>query len=396
MIGQGRTAAALHVYELFKLVAQRTRLARRFADVIDSHDNWMAVEAGLMLSLNGQRAAPPPLEGGGDAAADEWEAPETLTCSWWAGRRAFSLLLAVCSPCVFQARTFLAGGRNKLYVSVAALWLLILSFAYWRWGPAIVPGCAITVKPDDAPDDGARSEVSEPSGNPGVPSSPAVGVNPADSSSQTAITKLAEEMQQLRTMMASMSPKASGAAADHAALNAQASASPPTDEVQSAQLAALLNFASNQPPQGPISATGAAHWGAQGFLPTDPAQNLGPALSAAAPTFFPGQQGAQNGAASMGYNPFLEGAMLAKQIEGVVSALGTWEAQKSVNGLWVVHFWQEVTRLDATLPFGHELRQVLLAHGYSGPGSARRSALWASWSSDHAEGQVGAAARNRS
>ena len=56
---QGKTAVALHVYESFKIVSSRTRLMRKYAEVIDSEDAWYSVESGLMAILGGERIEPP-------------------------------------------------------------------------------------------------------------------------------------------------------------------------------------------------------------------------------------------------------------------------------------------------------------------------------------------------
>ena len=358
---QGKTAVALHTYELFKIVAQRTRLSKRYADVIDYDDNWVAVESGLALSLAGERVAAPPLESGADPLIAEWELPVAVTCAWWAGRRVFSVLLGLSAPVIFQLRGFLLNGRYKLYVSVASFCFLVLSLVFWRYGPDILPGCVIVGQPLDALDDGTRSEVSETQESPSTPARIVEASASAESAPSAAIDKLTSEMMQLRSMMLAMSPTARETAAR---LEPQTVVAPSGEEAQSAQLAALLNFATNQQAQGPISGTAAQHWGAQGMAP--------PGLSAAAPVFTPGPLPAHPSHAEGkggGYNPFLAGAQLAKQVDDLCHSLATWEAQKSLNGLWGVHFWQDVTKYDTIVPLAPELRTVLMSHGYVGPGS---------------------------
>ena len=49
----GRTAVALHIYEMYRIAVVRTRIPKRYASVTDSEDAWYSVEAGVRNVFNG-------------------------------------------------------------------------------------------------------------------------------------------------------------------------------------------------------------------------------------------------------------------------------------------------------------------------------------------------------
>ena len=166
---------------------------------------------------------------------------------------------------------------------------------------------------------------------------------------------------------------------------------PPQASPEEGPMAALINFTQNRQPEGPISHT------AQRFMGGQPAEQTGqgswsqpsghvqmPQLPATVAPHTPGHSWAPYGA-----------RRLQTQAERVLWLLSDKERTQTVNPYWSNLFWNEVASLEAQDPFEPDLRRLLAAAGYVGPGtagppkgplSAQLSALIASGAPPHGAG----------
>ncbi len=345
---QGRTATALHVHELFMIISARTRITKKFRAVLDSDDNWNGVEAGIQIILGGTKVAAPARDDD-DREVREWHPSRVLHPPWWATRRVVSLFLLTLSPIVFYCRQIFETGRYRFCCSMLSLFFFVVSGFYLFKGPAVLPGVVLSLADAldaDEEEDDAPSEVSEasdpwaaPKPDPAVASTPPRPSAPPPDIESPAVAKISAEMTELREMMQAMmgSPRIpAGAPGGPAAPGPAApapTASPPLD--------ALLGFANNQVPAGPISHTAAAQLAAQGLvapvdgpsIPPGVPQPLGPAQGNPA---VPNASAPPAGTA--GWAPALSGQKSANQAGELVKLLNQWEGQRGLNAYWGVNF----------------------------------------------------------
>ena len=69
----------------------------------------------------------------------------------------------------------------------------------------------------------------------------------------------------------------------------------------------------------------------------------------------------------MGWAPFLSGNKSAGQAGKLLCALTRWEAQKSINPQWGVHFFQDAAKLERQEGFEADMMRLLRGQGYLGP-----------------------------
>ena len=352
----------------FRIVASRTRLSKRFALVLDSERAWTIVEDALARVRRGASLEAPATSDGVDAPAPTGETPPPQPAPWWARRRAVSATGALVSAMVYQARGLLELGKNRLYVAMFSLFLLLASLFFWRSGHDHLPALFwASSETDAAESDDGVSEAStgvdgeSESGVGASPTRPAAHfaasptfVEPRQEAPQPELqSELRAEMAAMRQALAEFvgAPRPTGAPAH----GAQAEASPSVASGLSGPMAALSSFVNNQAPEGHISQTAARMAAAQGA----------PGLPVPAPVVPAGYQPA----AGVGWAPFTGAARVQSQASCVRTALNNREAGKSLNPYWSNLFWHDLEALEAQEAFEPDLRRVLCAAGYCGPGT---------------------------
>ena len=353
------------VHRIFELVAHRTKLADKYSAVLESSDEWHAVEAGLQMQLSGKAARPPATSPSLTSRA--WHPSAAFVAPWWSGRRAVSIFLFIYVVLIYQLKHLLEVSRHRVYVYFFCFFLFGSGVAYWFLGPDVLPNFLLKffdkateeVVPD--PQSEATSEASDddPVSDGWTPPEPESA--PAEASGDAAkVDKLANEMSEIRALVLSLkesSPAPAGAPT--LPVSADSPVRPPTN---SGQMQALFNFATDQPTTGPISETGARQL-APGL--TDPASPVPAApisLDAAlSPPGAPMPVTQPNA-----WSPLTNPRRSAIQAGILFDRLNQWSGQKSTNPWWGVNFWQEVGKLEHEQTLEPDLLRVLRGYGYCG------------------------------
>ena len=348
-----------HVHDAFRIIAMRTRLPKKFGDVLDSAETWSKVQ-----QLHGQARrgvalfAPTASEVNSDPAP-AWSPPQEPAAPWWAKRYAFSGLVALLSAAVFQTRPFFETGQRRLLVASASLILGVVSFFFVNRGPDELPEFLWKKKGNDAvsfdTDDG-ESEVSTQAEEEGRLADEGEAVQP-DRADDVAVLRreMASEMSEIRKLLTTPGARPAGVPEAAGGLGATASgASGP-----SGSMAALANFVQNTPQDGFISQTAARMAAEQ------------------AATGRPEVPASYEPVPGSGWAPFSGAARLQTQAAAVRRALMEREAGKATNPWWANLFWHDVDDIERSGTFEADLRRVLAAAGYLGPGTvgAPRGAL---------------------
>ena len=375
--GFGRTALGLHVYEIYKIAVQRTRIGKKFAGVTDDDEQWASVEASLMGLVLGHIAEAPKCDGD-EVYTRDWKPPLASRRPWWSGRRCVSVFFLLLGLLVFQVRYILSIGRSRFYVTMLSIVLTVISVVYWIFGPTHLPSlmlaAAETVQEFYQEDDGAESEASTASAASTAPPWPL----PAESPSvqpDPAVSQLTAEMAELKQMISSLgaSPARPSGVPDPAASSA-APAAPtlPSVGYDSAPMSALMSFANNIVPEGPISQTGLRQVSLQQAIPPGAAPSR---LQAGAPAFMPASgTGAAPSAApvqsgQLGWNLAASGERAARQARLLLQSYNNWEGRRATNPHWGINFYQDVARVEAEQSLEQDLLRVLRSYGYLGPSS---------------------------
>ncbi len=138
------------VFELYEVVARRTRLARRYAQIYDSQREWGLVSAALWKVFGG---ASPPAPKYHDATRDlekSWSAAPSpvplLRRRWFV---AGFLTLLGCLFNYFVPNMVTVTGRGKLKVIAAGSLFFVVAAVYYLYGPDEFPWFREREDPDD-------------------------------------------------------------------------------------------------------------------------------------------------------------------------------------------------------------------------------------------------------
>ncbi len=134
-----RTDAADHVYKLFEQIAYRTKLIKRFAEVLEDEDDWHAIVAGIALMVQGQTATRPTVSDEADPVTKSWQPAATFSAPWWTSRRWTSVWIWLVAMAVVQLRRLHEAGRTRFWYLLAAFIIVFCGLLYWQLGPDRMP-----------------------------------------------------------------------------------------------------------------------------------------------------------------------------------------------------------------------------------------------------------------
>ena len=223
----------------------------------------------------------------------------------------------------------LGGSPVRFYVFLVALLLLFASLSWWWKGPRYLPTWMLRAADDIAydhdEDDGDMMEMafrhdSEFPVQERVQSPEGQAMKDAMKEIREVLVKLADTIARPTALPSPLAP-----------------------------MEALASAASNALPEGPTRQT------ATRMLHEQPG-GMGPPP-------------AETQMTSPGYAPLLGFNRASTQAGKLLQALAERKASRSVNQHWAAHFWQDVTKLDASEPIDPDLKRALRGGGYQGPGT---------------------------
>ena len=414
---------AENAFDAFKIIAARTRLTRKWAQVIDSASAWALVEGSLTEVANGRTLQAPALVDGSMPTGGSYLPAEPLA-PWWAHRWVVAAAIEALAALLFQLRSFLTYGRNRVTATLGSGLWAALGVYYLRYGPDELPQTfwirwakydeAVEVADDELSEAPSASD----DGEARLPTLP-----PPSESEQPAenVEVLRSEMRDGMAQMRSLIENLVGAPQPQGVPSGGAEAGPavPAPGSVTEPMQALANFVGNRPVDGPLSLTAqrmaseaasaaaglpqvspeeaaAAAAGIPQLYPepppglTAPGTASGPVGSPVRPIAAPQQAmspGAvpfpclspeRSGQPGAGWAPFAGAQRCITQAQSIKRLLVEKEATRSVNPFWANAFWQDVSAFElAEGPLEPDLRRLLIAGGYVGPGTvgAPRAAL---------------------
>ena len=352
------------VHRLFLAVAARTRLAGKFAALLDSQQHWGSVEAGLKLILSGDSTAcaAPALRGQAQVEEKVWSPAATVLPPWWSSRRATAMGILLCSIGTFYLRALFEAGRSRFYLLTISGLLFFGALVYWQMGPEMWPYFmlkALDVATADEDESDAESAASEvPQGTVEPPLAPPV----EEPTEPSAIDRLSKQMEALTKQVTEM---AASPARPAGVPSAGASPGPIQEQPErSAALDTLLHFANATSPPGPISQTAARQMplgppGLEqptiGASPIRLEQHL-PAPDAWGPPASP----------APAWAPLVSGTAGSSQAAHILQLLIQRQGSQTTNPYWGQQFWQDVYALECANPIEPDLMRLLRSHGYVG------------------------------
>ena len=150
------------VFELYKVVAARTKFVRRYAPIVDSEEEWAKVAKALLSISRGHTVAPPQsLYARAAATRGKWRPPSQ---SWFCmrSRRWTAFWLAGLGVSLMYAMELLnewqlvATGRTRLVGAACGLLLVLSGSWWWLSGPEVWELPACLASPESQNDDDAH------------------------------------------------------------------------------------------------------------------------------------------------------------------------------------------------------------------------------------------------
>ena len=363
-LSMDKTTFGVHLYKVLEKIATRTRLLRKHEAIVEDEDAWLSIEAAAQSVLRGSSALPPSMVGAPRRSASqaEWAAPARSGAPWWSKRYFISAFTALLSALGYQTRGLCTTSRNRVYVALYAFLVLVAAVIYFRHGPdEAFAGFLWTRATSPADEDGGLDEASEHSTS--APQTPEVSFQevPEPVAADPALTALATQMQELRSLVQSMA-----GGSPPAGVPQSGAQGPLLVEETPPVMQTLLNFASEHQATGPISHTAAAQHAQatpiclEDYFPVEPRM-----------------WDSQNDA--RGWAPYAGSARTVNQAKRLLGALQSYKGQSQLNPMWGPMFWQSVARAESDGAFEPDLLRLLRAHGYQGAGTlgAPRDALQA-------------------
>ena len=336
------------IFELYKVIAARTRLVKRYSSIVDSDEEWTEVARGLRSVARGETPAPPSAIFVDKRSAREQWTPPAQGWFCWRSRRWTVTLWAIFGVFFIYLIDALATwelittGRMRIGASAFGGFLIFMGAVWWSYGPEVwsVPECFRgTPEPLDDTSEGASDGDTAPSDEDGLsPSLPdrgeGTGLTRPD---ESALESLRRENERLRDALGSTPTR------DSAGLPLEQ-----PEQLRSPNVDALRAFALDQKGEGPISQT---------------ADRFGTAVPVGIPQL-PASAGQPS---SSTWQPFRAAAEAQSQATQLSALLAMAEREKAVNPYgWASAFWQRVAALETQSPLSPDLLRLLQSQGYVG------------------------------
>ena len=245
-------------FECFQVIAKRTKLKARFEPVTEHEDAWTRVEVGIVNIAAGGDVRAPRLEDAQTMAAAAGPVrQQMLQPAWWSHWLFATSYLGVLSAAIFWSRDRVSAGRFKFFLNLFAMATVLGTVAFIFKGPEYfwvekseAIGEAAAAQPNEqAADSDGESTVSEKSKDSERRPSTVVEGPPV------AFTKLADEVTRLTDLVGRMAASPSQPSGLPGNALPPPVAPPPDPAAVPQPMQALMSFATNQVPEGPISAT---------------------------------------------------------------------------------------------------------------------------------------------
>ncbi len=247
------------LFECFQVIVKRTKLKARFEPVTEHEDAWTRVEVGIVNIAAGGDVRVPRLEGAQTMAAAAGPVrQQMLQPAWWSHWLFATSYLGVLSAAIFWSRDLVSAGRFKSLLNLLTMATVLGTGAfifkgpeYFRYVKSVAIVEAAAAQQEQAAESDAESAVSEKSKSSEQRPSTIVKVPPV------AFTKLADEVAQLTDLVGRMAASPSQPSGLPGNALPPPVAPPPDPAAVPQPMQALMSFATNQVPEGPISATAA-------------------------------------------------------------------------------------------------------------------------------------------
>ena len=333
-----------YVFELLEMVAYRTRIMKKYAEVIGSSYHWTEVERNLIAVVSGGDLVQPT-----GAPKSRRPAQTRANGPRWSANWSITLTIGVVSLLwMWYGPELFVSGRHRIQAFGAGVALLCSAFGY-RWYGWTREDFArdSTVMEDDDDDES-------------VAASDAAGSDVVSVPSPARDKDFAKEMAHMREELAALriaqSPRPAPAAASGSAESPAPPAGTHLGDAQRREFDTLQAFAAGYQPPGPVSWAGADTLAQQPGAPQGP-----PGL----PTGFQPAAGAPPGLPALPIWDDSQRQRTAAQAAQLLTGFAFFESNNAMDAHWASRFWSWVaSSLGAGLT--SELQALLSGHGFIG------------------------------